>query len=772
VTQPTPQDGSPPGLDPERVGPYRLVQRMGEGGMGVVFLAEQTEPVQRRVALKIIKPGMDTAEVIARFEAERQALALMDHPGIARVFDAGTTAEQRPYFVMELVEGEPITAHCDRRKLGTRARLELFTLVCRAVQHAHQKGVIHRDLKPGNILVAEVDGQAVPKVIDFGVAKATEQRLTQKTLATQVGQIVGTLEYMSPEQSSGDAGDVDTRSDIYSLGIVLYELLTGDTPFGRERLRSAGLAELLRILREEEPPRPSSKLSTSRTLAQVAAERDSEPRRLTSRVRGDLDWIVLKTLAKSPAGRYASASELAEDISRHLRLEPILAGPPRALTRLTKFAARNRRGLVTVAVLVASLASWVVWSAGQRADRAAGIASRSQRASEALEQASLSLGVAIATPLGRGAEWETARAGRARVDDFISGDELSPVVSARIASFHERFDLADLDRRLAEQIEEVVISGATYSDLASWQRMEASLRAVFADHGFDLDGGDPQQIALRIREHPRASRWTDALELWIATRSHMGQMGGPPTTQATMQPWAEAMYAADPDPVRTGVRRLIYAARPFTPAQVEQVIAGVDLTSLSPRTLAWIANVFLMSGDAQRFDEVSQLGIRTHPGDLMLTHDYAYGLVAMERWQEAIRMFTRCLALRDDVAGIWQGLGMAHVEVEEFASARDALERACELEPGYAPNWSRLGELLLTMELPADALAAGRRSVATDPDAAGGHGVVGRALLGLGRPAEALPELERCHALGAADPTWHQPSQEWLDSCHTALGGS
>lgn len=309
------------------IGPYKLLQQIGEGGMGLVFLAEQAEPVKRRVALKIIKPGMDSRQVIARFEAERQAIAMMDHPNIARVFDAGTTTDGYPFFVMELVNGTSITEYCDDEKLSTEKRLAIFSDVCRAVQHAHQKGIIHRDLKPNNILVTEYDGRPVPKVIDFGVAKATGIQLTEKTLFTSFGQVIGTLEYMSPEQSRRNQLDIDTRSDIYSLGIVLYKLLTGETPFGTERLQQAAFEEILKIIREEPAPRPSEKIGSSQSLEQIATHRSVDPSRLSSLVQGDLDWIVLKTLEKDRNHRYASAGELADDIRRHLDKHPITARP-------------------------------------------------------------------------------------------------------------------------------------------------------------------------------------------------------------------------------------------------------------------------------------------------------------------------------------------------------------------------------------------------------------------------------------------------------------
>ena len=346
----------------QRIGPYKLLQAIGEGGMGIVFMAEQEVPVRRRVALKIIKPGMDSRQVIARFEAERQALALMDHQNIARVLDAGTTLSGRPYFVMELVHGVPVTQFCDDNHLTPRERLELFVPICRAIQHAHQKGIIHRDIKPSNILVTLYDDKPVPKVIDFGVAKAVEQRLTERTLFTQFGGMVGTFEYMSPEQAEMNAFGVDTRSDIYSLGVLLYELLTGTTPLGRERLRSAALGELVRMIKEEEAPRPSVRLSSSDHLPKIAAARKTEPKRLRRLVRGELDWIVMKCLEKDRTRRYHTANGLARDVERYLADEPVEACPPSARYRLRKAAHKYRTPLQVASAFLLLLVTGVIAS--------------------------------------------------------------------------------------------------------------------------------------------------------------------------------------------------------------------------------------------------------------------------------------------------------------------------------------------------------------------------------------------------------------------------
>ena len=338
------------------IGRYKLLEHIGEGGFGVVYMAEQQHPVRRRVALKVIKPGMDTRQVVARFEAERQALALMDHPHIARVLDVGATEVGRPYFVMELVRGVPITDYCDSNSLSTRERLSLFLQVCNAVQHAHTKGVIHRDLKPTNVLVTLADGVAVPKVIDFGVAKATQARLTDKTFFTEFPQLIGTPAYMSPEQAGMTGLDVDTRSDVYSLGVLLYELLTGTTPFDAQELRSKAYGEIQRIIREVEPPRPSTRLSTlGDALGQTAARRSSDPAKLGRMIRGDLDWVVMKCLEKDRTRRYETADGLARDIGRHLRDEPVDASPPGASFRLRKFIRRNRARVAAAGLVLAAL---------------------------------------------------------------------------------------------------------------------------------------------------------------------------------------------------------------------------------------------------------------------------------------------------------------------------------------------------------------------------------------------------------------------------------
>ncbi len=465
---------APDGVAPRT--PYRLLQRIGVGGMGEVWLAEQEKPIRRRVALKLIRGGFGSKEVIARFESERQALALMDHPGIARVYDAGTTRGGLPYFAMEHVQGEPITAHCDRARSTVRERIELMIEVCAAVQHAHQKAIIHRDLKPSNILVTVQDGKARPKVIDFGVAKAVGQKLTDQTMYTALGQIVGTLEYMSPEQAEMTAQDVDTRTDVYALGVVLYQLLVGALPFDSKEIREAGYDEARRRIREVDPPRPSTRISSLGAVSSDSAhKRRVEAGTLERELRGDLDWITMKALEKDRTRRYGSPDELAGDLRRFLHNQPILARPPSAVYRARKFVRRHRVGVTFAALLFASL----VALAGTATWQARKIAAERDRANREARAATAALG--FLTDL-----FEISDPGEARGNTITARE----VLDRGAAQIEESFqDQPDVQARLLGTIGEVYLS------LGLYDPAEQSLRAALEVR---RRGDDPLELAAAL----------------------------------------------------------------------------------------------------------------------------------------------------------------------------------------------------------------------------------------------------------------------------------
>jgi len=469
------------------IGRYRLLERIGEGGFGVVYLAEQQHPVRRKVALKVVKPGLDTRQVIVRFEAERQALALMDHENIARVLDAGATDAGRPYFVMELVHGVPITEYCDQNQLDPRQRLELFVMVCRAVQHAHTKGIIHRDIKPTNVLVTVHDGVAVPKVIDFGIAKATGQQLTDKTLFTNVAQMIGTPLYMSPEQAAMTGNDIDTRSDIYSLGVLLYELLTGLTPFDKERFRQAAYDEVRRMIQEEEPPRPSTRLSESRNLLpSISVQRHTDPAKLTKLVHGELDWIVMKALEKDRNRRYETANGLARDIERYLNDERVEACPPSARYRLRKFTRRYRVPLAVAAGFLLLLVAGAVISTWQairiRAEQQNTVAQKLE-ADKERKRAESERAAALAAEQKALTEARKSEHVAAFMTDMLRGVGPGVALGRDTTMLREILEatakrLGELKRQPAVEADLRAVLGGVYLDLADYPQAEKMFRAA------------------------------------------------------------------------------------------------------------------------------------------------------------------------------------------------------------------------------------------------------------------------------------------------------
>ena len=485
-------------------GRYKLLEQIGEGGMGAVWVAEQSEPVRRRVALKLIKPGMDTKQVLSRFAAERQALALMDHPHIAKVFDGGMTEEGRPFFVMEYVKGVPITDYCDQAKLSIEERLKLFLPICQAVQHAHQKGVIHRDLKPSNILVCLYDGQPIPKVIDFGLAKAISQPLTEHTLYTAHGLMVGTPLYMSPEQAEFNNLDVDTRTDIYSLGVILYELLTGSTPLEKQKFKDAAFAEILRLIKEEEPPKPSTKLSGSAALPAIAAQRGLEPAQLSRVVRGELDWIVMKALEKERSRRYETANGLTRDLQRYLHDEPVEACPPSLSYKLRKFARRNSRALFTSALFGAVVLAALVTVAAS-----IGWAVRDRQTRQAVVERKILLALDKAEAAYKQDQLAEAQAAVHQAEGLLASADPRPEVAQRYKQWQA--DLAMVDQLEKIHLEKASAVKDEHFDQASGA---APYAKAFQEYGLDLQATGSWQAAQKLQTAVIKKHLLSALDDW------------------------------------------------------------------------------------------------------------------------------------------------------------------------------------------------------------------------------------------------------------------
>ncbi|MHB8953707.1 MAG: tetratricopeptide repeat protein [Pirellulaceae bacterium] len=728
-----------------RIGPYKLLQQIGEGGMGVVYMAEQLEPVERRVALKIIKPGMDSQQVIGRFEAERQVLAMMDHPNIARVLDAGTTTAGRPYFVMELVNGIPITQFCDEQHLTARERLELCVPLCRAVQHAHQKGIIHRDLKPGNILVALYDERPVPKVIDFGVARAVSQRLTDRTMFTGLGQIVGTIEYMSPEQAQRNQLDIDTRSDIYSLGVVLYELLTGDTPFDKKRLRSAAFDELLRIIREEEPPRPSTKLSSSDTLPSVAANRKIEPARLSKLVRGELDWIVMKSLEKDRARRYETAGALAADIERFLHNERVLACPPSAAYRLRKFVRRNKQvlgttvllGLVVIASVVA-VAGTVGWSMRDRLARQAAV---EQEAAVAIQESERLLEKGL---------FADALSSVKRAEGILAGSG-SDDVSNQLRELRRDIEMAlQLD---GIRLQRVVVDSGAESD----PRTESAYLQAFRGYNIAIETL-PEHVAVeRIRSSRIREVLVSGLDDWLV-------LGSWKSADKRWQARLALVNAADPDPWRYRIRQTLDSRK--RRAILDELAHPENAEHLTARNV-W---PLFHSPTVHEAPEQVLLILRTAwqqaPDDFWvnLGLGYSYHRSNPPQWHEAVRFYTAALAKRPESGFVLTNLGVCLLRGGKEEEAVACFKKCVEVAP-VAQAYNNLGVYSAGQNKYDEAAAYFRKAIELKPNA-GTHRLLGRVLANQGKSDEALASFLRSLEL---DPSDDQTDRE-LRQLLTVLG--
>jgi serine/threonine protein kinase/Flp pilus assembly protein TadD len=693
------------------IGPYKLLEQIGEGGFGLVFMAEQQQPLRRKVALKVIKPGMDSKHVIGRFEAERQDLALMDHPNIARVLDAGTTDTGRPYFVMELVKGIPITQFCDESRLTTRERLELFVQVCQAVQHAHQKGIIHRDLKPSNVLLTLLDGTPATKVIDFGIAKALGQQLTEKTLFTGFAQMVGTPLYMSPEQAGLSGRDVDTRSDLYSLGVLLYELLTGTTPFDKERLQESAYEEILRIIREEEPPRPSTRITTQGQAAEtVSTQRQSDPKRLSRLLAGELDWIVMKTLEKDRNRRYESASALAADVQRHLNQEPVQACPPSVGYRLKKLARRNKGKLAVGAcalIVLAILAAGLGWNLRDRQARRTDAEARVVEALEVAEPRLLQ---------GNPYDRELVSAAR-KAEAQLAGGMVREQLRHQVVQL-----LADL--KMLEKLEEI---GVMWDNTA-----DAAYAQAFREYGIDVEALGVQEAAAEIRQRAIGLPLAIALDKWAGDRKRAGGTN-----------WKQLLEVArevDPDAWRCAIREARASGRK---EDLKTLVASGPISKLPATTLVALASLFAKEGGSTAQLIVAALREAQHrdPADFRVNVRLA-GFLADEvkppQVDEAVGFYRAALALRPQSYLVRLNLSAVLCENNRLDEGIVYCKEAIDLRPEVSGAYQNLGSALFDKGQVDEAIAAYRQAIRYGKQWAHLHHMLGRALAAKGRFDEAI----------------------------------
>ena len=763
-----------------QIGAYKLLQQIGEGGFGVVFMAEQTHPVRRKVALKILKPGMDTRQVLARFEAERQALAIMDHPNIARVFDGGATESGRPYFVMELVKGVSITEFCDGNHLAPRQRLELLLPVCAAVQHAHQKGIIHRDLKPANVLVSVHDTVPVIKVIDFGVAKALGQELTDKTLFTEFAQMIGTPLYMSPEQAGQSGLDVDTRSDIYSLGVLLYELLTGTTPFQKERFRKVAYDEIFRIIREEDPPRPSTRLSDSTdSLPTISAQRHTEPAKLTRLVRGELDWIVMKALEKDRNRRYETATGFAADIQHYLNDEPVQACPPSAAYRLSKFARRHQRALATTAVLALSLfivAGTLGWAVRDR-EANAREAARQRAARQTAIELEVNLALNEAERWQKLGKWPEALTATRRAEGVLAG--------SGSGELRDRVRRMRKDLEMVLWLEEIPLLRSEVKDNRyDHEAADQAYAQAFADYGIDVMRLPAEVAGAQIRERGKvAIALAGALDDWAYCKAFKGKAGFLALTAVAQ--------AADPDPWRRQVRE---AHRHKDRKALAALAASPELSRQPPATvitLAWamrrvdldpvrvemlrraqqqypgdfwinvgLAEALVPMGDSFRDEVVAfrRAALAVRPKSVALHNDLGTALTDQGKVDEGIASYRKAIELGPESSHAYHNLGLALKAQGKLDEAVAYFRNVTKRHPTFASGYRNLARALTDRKQFPEAVAVAEMAIQLEPNNARGYTYLGHALSGQGK----LPEAVAAHRSAVAHDTKNAIAYEHL----------
>ncbi len=720
-----PQVSERPG---QTIGPYKLLEQIGEGGFGVVFMAEQTQPFRRKVALKVLKPGVDTRQVIARFEAERQALALMDHINIARVIDAGATDAGRPYFVMELVNGIPITDYCDQARLTTRERLELFVAICRAVQHAHQKGIIHRDLKPSNVLVTLHDGTPLVKVIDFGIAKATGQQLTEKTLFTGFGQLIGTPMYMSPEQAALSHIDVDTRSDVYSLGVLLFYLLSGTTPFDKETLSKASFDELRRIIREDEPPCPSARISTleAHALSTVSGKRGIDELQFKRLLVGELDWVVMKALEKDRNRRYETASAFAADIDRYLKDEPVEACPPSMMYRVRKMARRNKVALAVAGLVLfflVVLGSGIGWAVRDQA----------ARTSETVRAVSLALDEA--DYFEQRGTWPDALAAAQRAKTLVDSQSGDEGLRARV---RQRKD----DLAMVLRLEEIRLEmAAVKNDEFDWSLGDHLYADAFRNYGIDVEVGESADVARQIPAGPVQVEFVAALDHWAWVRR---------TISRDDPGWKRLLAvasAADPDPWRNHIRKAL-TDRDFKALKELQASAPLG-DHMHPSEII-LLNTIIMSREVW---DVLREAQRRRPNDFWLNHTLGmhFAQANPPQWSESLGFYRAALAVRPESPGVLLNLGNVLAGIGRLDEAIAANEQAIRINPDYASAHNNLGKTLAAKGALDDAITAFRQAISLKPDYTMAHYNLGTTFFLKGEFDEAVAALREAVRLKPHD---------------------
>jgi serine/threonine protein kinase/Flp pilus assembly protein TadD len=732
-------------------GRYKLLEQIAEGGMGAVWVAEQTEPVKRRVAVKLVKPGMDSNAVVARFEAERQALALMDHQNIAKVLDGGVTEGGRPFFAMELVKGMPLTEYCDARRLNVRERLDLFVQICSAVQHAHQKGIIHRDLKPSNILVTEHDGRPVPKVIDFGLAKALSAAtmLTERTLHTAFGTVVGTPLYMAPEQVAVNALDVDTRSDVYSLGVILYELLTGTTPLEKQRFKEAAWEEIRRLIREEDPPKPSARLSGSHdSLPSISAQRHTEPAALTKLVKGELDWIVMKALEKDRNRRYETANGFSMDVQRYLADEPVEACPPSSWYRFKKFVRRNKGSVAAAGVLglaaliaVGAVAASIGWNARMRTEREAKAASHVASITDEVKR------------LEEEQKWPEALAAAKRAEAAVASGEVEDSIRRRVADMLK--DLTFIDR-----LDQVRMSAANWLDLSfDYFGADRGYAAAFREYGVDVEVLPVETSIARLQARPSAAiPLAAALDNWANIRwKSKGDVAGRTRLRSVAN-------GIDSDPLRNRIRFITGCPAEEAAEELRRLARSINVRLEHPATLAILSEHLFRENQQESAVRLLLDAQRVHPGDFWLNIYLAYQLHLQKDDEGAVRFYTAAVSLRPRSTAALNNLGLGLARRKKLDEANFYYRKAIELDPNQATAYASLGNLLLHQNSLDEAVMAFRKVIELRPKSASAYHSLGKALWLQKKPDDAFAAYRKSIELDPNNPRVHDSHAGALSS--------